>query len=104
MSRDVAETLRLIDAIPQHGYEMCGENCPVFGRFEGHDLEKVEDVALWSSTANALAEERFGLPYDAMAGEDGGRYPYPTEQEREIAGCLLRRAQGKCMANGTKNE
>lgn len=104
MAKDVAETLRLIDAIPQQGDEMCGGSCPSFGKFEDYDLEKAEDVALWASTAEALAGERPNLPYYAMAGEDGGRYPYPTEQEREIAGCLLRRAQGKCMTYETKNE
>lgn len=96
MSKYDAERLQLIDAIPAADSVGCGGECPRFGRFEGHPIEKFEDVALWPSTAEALAEERVGLPYDAMAGEDGARYPYPTNQEQEIAGCLLRRALGIC--------
>ena len=103
MPKYQAETLSLIDAIPEPD-NICF-NCPVQA-LRNHLQDgipgDIEDVALWPSTAGALLEERTALPFNAAGGEKENRTP--SLKEHHMARCLLRRVQGLCPTYTVEGE
>lgn len=94
--------LRLIDAIPADDYITCrplrgvGWQSPyVCGASRIEDYREIaEDLALRPTTAENLLDGREDMPNFDPRGE--GIDPWTTEEEKEIGGCMLRRALGQC--------